>query len=336
MEINSLSPISGTPMTIPKLSTIAKVGTIVGFTAVVGAGVATVGLSYLNKQKFNNVLSGNLYFPNDLETLGIGIAFDFMQYQRRSIFNQPFLNQVGRIRLPIPKNLEDKYHAQWPEAESSSMVGATMEAGLNAAQNPALGGAAGALGVVEGLVQGAGISAGSALLAKAQGSSSVLNGLSLEQMLQPLGLAVNPFLTVLFKRPDFKRFQFNWRLIATNPQEAQTIQSIVTKIKYHMHPSVNDGNGGVLMQYPDMVQPRIFTDDSYLIKFKPCVVETLDVNYTPQGPAFRNGGQSGLNVPTIVDITMSLLEIEYWTKESVIAAYGDQTASNFAAGLAPL
>jgi hypothetical protein len=55
-------------------------------------------------------------------------------------------------------------------------------------------------------------------------------------------------------------------------------------------------------------------DDSFLYKFKPCVVESMSVNFAAGGqPSFFKNS----NAPTEVQIDINFLEIEYWLKEDV-------------------
>lgn len=60
-----------------------------------------------------------------------------------------------------------------------------------------------------------------------------------------------------------------------------------------------------------------FYGSKFLYKFARCVIQSVQVNYTPFGPASFFAGSEG--APTGVELTLSLQEIEQLTKES----YGD-------------
>lgn len=126
------------------------------------------------------------------------------------------------------------------------------------------------------------------------------------------GTITNPLLTVLFKSPAFKKLQFEWKLAPSNESESRTINSIINTIKYNMLPS--KGISGALLSYPNVVQLTIGSRsaDYFSYYFKPAVIETFSVNYTPSGtPSFFGTTKA----PTEVQIRLGLMEIEYWLAE---------------------
>lgn len=271
---------------------------------------ATVARAITRKRPFlENIAAGTLlYFPHDLEQYSISMAFDFGEYQRRSIFEQPYIKPKGTIRLPISQNIVDNYKVDWDQkAAASSTLGASLEAALEAYQK------SGDRTALQNILDGGGNVAGAAI----QGGSFDLSkflvtGDTLAQLLQPFGMAQNPFLTVLFKQPNFKEFRFSWKLIPRNPDEANTIQGIINSFKYHMLPDIAKGTSGTLLNYPSIVNIGFKTNDEYLFRFKPCVVTNMQVNYSPAAvPAFFKGPE---NVPSEIHLSLTVLEIEYWTK----------------------
>lgn len=213
------------------------------------------------------------------------------------------LSPLGTIRLPLPNYMVDNQMVVYDQ----EALGLALGAGLNAAaQNGKLAGlGAGGTGA---LVQGA-INAGNAVgsLVPSVGSSVVTPAL------QAQGFAVNPFLTVMFKTPAFKKHSLSWKLSPKNSAESQTLNTIVNTLRLHQLPSVN--SGALLLQYPDIVQIAVSNVNpgqyfSYL--FKRAVIEACSVNYTPNGqPAFF----TGTNAPAEVEIALSILEIEMWLQQ---------------------
>ena len=63
------------------------------------------------------------------------------------------------------------------------------------------------------------------------------------------GLALNPHMAVLFKSVGLRTFGFQYKFIARNQQESNTIRDIITTLKYHMHPEFYAGN--LAFKYPD-------------------------------------------------------------------------------------
>ena len=294
----------------------------------------------------DEIEKNNVLIDKDIELLEKHLeilkksVFDFRKYERRSIFRQPYMRPQGTIRLPISKNIKDQYKISWEEKGQDPIVGAAMETLLasggfvngltDAMGNIAegnmmqaigdLGNAVGtAAGVGTGLAAGAAFQYGNTASRMIGGVLGQITGNEISatgnELLQPLGLAQNPYLTVLFKQPNFKRHQFSWKLIARDPEESRTINTIISTFKYHMLPSVPGGLalGGTLLGYPSIVNIGFHSSDDYLYRFKSCVIEGLDVNYAPAStPAFFKGEQ---NVPVEVDLSINFLEIEYWTRQ---------------------
>ena len=280
------------------------------------AAVGTVTAVLSAKRPFERKISTlPLVFPRDLDKFSLSMSFDFHEYKRRSIFDQPYMKKDSIIRLPVAKSIQDRFAAKWESDKADPMTGAVIESVLESAQN-------GSSLTAESLITGF----GSAAAATAQGASlnvlkeDTLPGLNkvlrsdikLEQIFQPLGLAINPFLTVMFKEPTFKTHEFSWNLLAKDPEESRIITSIVNEFKWHMLPDIATNSSGTLLNYPSMVQVSFYSNDDFLYRFKPCAITDFSINYAPAStPSFFKGSQ---NVPTEVKITLKLMEIEYWTK----------------------
>lgn len=262
-------------------------------------------------------------FPSDLINTTSGrtfyITFWFYQYQRPSVYVTPYMNPIGQIVLPLPANLIDAQSENWTQVDNSNspMVGAGLDA---AAQAIASG-----QSTTQGLINGAaGAFSGTAAQTAQNLGSTIGNAIGQPnagaQALQLAGLAINPFLTVLFTSPVFKRYQFSWVFTPVNQIESDTLKFILNKFRYHQLPDVNLGvTAGSLLQYPDIVVP-VITPSGYVFTYKRCIIENSTVNYSPGAtPGFFNNSLSAINgnAPVSVTLTLSLLEIEYGTKSTV-------------------
>jgi len=270
-------------------------------------GAAIVGNAFLRPPRAvsESKYLGDLMFPGDLIDSSANrnsyIAIQFQKYERRSIFNQPFLSATSGIRLPVPNQLSDNQQVNYDPKEQDLAVGAGIEQGLR-----------GGNGFVGSIATGVMANVGARMERAAGAVAQGLTGASTAEMLQLGGLAQNPFLTVLFKSPSFKKHQFSWKLAPNNAQESNTIRDIVNTFKSNMLPAMAPNAGGTLLTYPNIAIISLYPDESFLYKFKPCVIESMDVNYAIGGqPSFFKG----TNAPTIVQISINLLEIEYWLKE---------------------
>lgn len=304
---------------------------LVGMTGLLGAAL-TNRIAY----EADKLIPSNLVFPRDLESYQLSMVFDFMEYKRRSIFSQPYMKPNGKIRLPIPKSLVDRYSMDWSEKAQDPTVGAAVENLLK--QNPnvdpnsfidqlkdiATTGLETAGGVGSTLV----IKAAKAALEDINNTATSAIGVGakaeLSDILQPLGLAENPFLTVMFNKPNFKDYSFSWKLIPRDPEEAQRINKIIREFKRALLPDITDKTFGTLLNYPQIVQIGFFGSDNYLYRFKPAVIQEMSVNYAPAAtPSFFKGSE---NVPTEIDLSLRLKEIEYWTKTDLARGYDPSTS----------
>lgn len=255
---------------------------------------------------------GNMTFPNDLidpaASRNYYMAIQFVEYQRRSIFNQPFMQATGGVYLPIPNNLKDTQQVTYEESQADAATGAGIEAALQG-RNGVGGSSLSSISPVAGI---AGIATGAAT--KAVGNIASGLGIDTQQALQLGGLAQNPFLTILFKSPNFKRHTFSWKLSPNNNQESNTLRDIIQTFRSNMLPALQPNAGGTLLAYPNMAIITLYPNNAYTYLFKPCVIENMTVDFAPNGiPSFYKN----TDAPTEVTISLSLLEIEYWLKEDV-------------------
>ena len=244
-------------------------------------------------------------YPSDLFT-GSGadgrdmyMQIEFVQYKKRSVFGAPFLSPMGGVTLPIPKKINDQQAVVW-EAVSGNATAAAIEAakaGFNMGQSIAgtPGAAVGALGY--------GLTAGGAYAALAAGGepAAVLGA--------ELGVAPNPFLTMLFRSGQFKEHTFSWTFTPHNEAESVNLVDIIQYFKFNMLP--RKGLGGLLLEYPNIAIPRLYPNNFFTYRFKPCAVASLNVDYSGAGqPSFFENG-----APTVINFTIQLKEIELWMQE---------------------
>jgi len=130
------------------------------------------------------------------------------------------------------------------------------------------------------------------------------------------GSIPNPFLVMLFKSPAFKKFTFSWTLAPKNSDETDSLDSIIKQFRKSMQPRKGGnfaGTNGATLGYPDVVTVKFIPQDK-LFSFKPCVIESIDVDYTGAGmPAFFKSSKG----PAQVKLRVNLTEIEYWTQEDL-------------------
>lgn len=270
-------------------------------TAAVGAGTvaAASGLANLpgrtrRAAEYNDMM---LSFPTDLISSDVRrpeyfMSLQFVKYQKRAIHERKSILGQGTVFLPIPNQLNDRTSLSYDNKSIGSMIGGFTE--------KATGGTTGAIAL------GTATEALTRLIGSAPDGDKILSAASAVS-----GLAINPFLTVIFKNPEFKTHRFSWKLMPKNNNDTLMLQRIIETIKYHMLPGLLSSSG-VIFEYPEMVQIRIYPSSNHLYMFKPCIIKSLDLNFAPSGgPSFF---RSVPGAPTAVEMSMELQEIEYFTK----------------------
>lgn len=256
---------------------------------------------------------GRLQFPNDLPEKYY-FSLDVSNFSTRSVLNMT-VNLTGtlthHIKLPIPKQLVDTDNVQYEQ----------QEIGVSGAA------AAGALGTVANIgdiggqitnITAASLKnfAGAALVTAINGVQNATGLNAMGGVQAALGVAPNQFLTVLLKGPAYKKHDFTWTLSPRSGAESENIRQIIYFLKGAM--AVGRPNLG-FFQAPKIFTPKFNKNDNYLYKFKPCVLESMSVNYTPSGaPAFYS--QTG--APDTVELRLSFLEIEFWFAEDYAGSAG--------------
>jgi hypothetical protein len=229
----------------------------------------------------NRGINGTLFFPQDIGKYWISLQFESANYN--SIMGSQMGYFVrknnGGVILPVPINLVDSNKLDYTPIQLTNVLS---EAAQGAAQSIAnsLGNITGR--ILGGLMQGSGPDAASALT----------------------GLAINTHQTLKFKQPYLKEHSFTWKLVPSNPKEAQTLTTIINYIKSRIYPRANMA----LFKYPDLVNVVLFNGNEMFF-FKPAYVQSFAVNYTTEnGPAFHKD-----KYPVSVQIDMTITENAVWT-----------------------
>jgi hypothetical protein len=248
------------------------------------------------------------YFPLDLATFDYWMTFQFYEYQMPDLISQQISNSLTSvgfpIRLPLPNSMIDANHVEY-SAEGIGLAGAaavTAAKGLSGADFSSVT----SLGktLAKPLMDTGLYALGSKL-------ESVLNNAPGRAALATKGVALNPFLTVLFKSPAFKKHTLSWKLTPSNEPESRILNSILTKFRANMLPGMADGLGGALLTYPNIVQIDVnsSSEEYFRYTFKPAVITDVAIDFTAAGqPSFFGSTKA----PTEVSLRLELMEIEYW------------------------
>lgn len=283
-----------------------------------------------------------LSFPNNLGAHATLLVFKKYAYESPGSRN---LNKIDRntltkeqlgssaILLPLPKEIKDTYGIEITNFDQGMFGDAISRGGNyvmgdgsvdgNILENMGIpstqtlvstaGGAIGALAskFLSSRTSGLGAGAVGALL---PGSGNIAASLE-----AGAGATVNPKQALQFKGVDMKTHNFSWTMAPKSPDESDKILQITTTIKQNALPSYT--NVGpvkrAFLNYPSTVDIYFFgIEQSYFMYFKTCMINTVNIDYSPQGLAILRGGK-----PAMINLSLSLKEMDIHTAED----YGAQS-----------
>lgn len=134
------------------------------------------------------------------------------------------------------------------------------------------------------------------------------------------GFTLNPYLFMFFQRPNYKEFSFSWTFAPVNQRESRTLADVINQFKSNSLPSF----GGATMDYPNIALIRIHPGDVFgNLRFKPCAITSVLVDYSPAGPSFfgdasiNNATGRSNGAPTLVNLTVNFKEIQLWDRNEI-------------------
>lgn len=262
-----------------------------------------------------------LTFPSNLEKHFLMFKVKKRERQTQKIAAGSQIKNV--ISLPIPANLSTGYNAKYanapigPGGALAQAVAAGDTSSISSVVDSMNGGdgGGGLLGAIKNV--GAGVAEnqlgtiiGAAIGGIPGGVAGDLAGDALTGTLQSAGVARNPHLAVLFEGVDMRTHQFQYKLIARNAAESNTLRSIITQFKLAMAPEFNQANH--FFNYPDEFDIE-FSKPLFLFKIGTSVLVDFQVNYTAQDGSLFHSNRA----PLAVSISMTFQELDIITKQEI-------------------
>ena len=245
----------------------------------------------------------------------------------------PYKRKLGAgIKLPMPNNMSDGNPRNWGE---QSMDAGQMGAIQNVSKNVltsfftndfgGYGRTATKLSMQgEMLTQESTRGMSMANKISQLASESGFGDVSAEQVLsRSVGVVVNSNTELLFAGVSLRSFEYQWLMSPRNRLEAANVRMIIRAFKQWSAPKKirkidngelsNVGKAGgpsFFLGTPNIFRLRFVTNGNRNIlgvnKFKPCALQNVDINYTPEGQwmAYENG------MPISVMMTLRFAELE--------------------------
>lgn len=254
-----------------------------------------------------------LTFPTTLGEYKMQI--DIKEYKRPNPTVAGTFKEVKSIYLPLPRALVDTHEVKYDTMETN-VVGTIADRVMG--QGPAnnsFGRTA-----LEGV-----IIATSELVGKSRFGDAAIGIAE-----QTAGGIINPNLGVFFKGPTLREHRFDWLFAPENDVEMQRLQEIIVLLKRASLPNYSKNNNTAFLQYPNMVHVKLLPwaekdtgtrgskgyENNYLYIYKHAMINNVSVNYAPDSPVFiKTGNENTKAGPAFVGITMTIIEIEYFTAE---------------------
>ncbi len=259
-----------------------------------------------NKIDFGGMPS--MQFPDHISE-NYHMTFKFKKYERPSPHTVSELNFVQAFALPLPKGLRESFNIGVGPGDQGLKGGIADLAQLALSD--------------DGLPAGM---ATQSALALAYGAMVQGTGDFGTAAAQGIGAVPNPHVQALFSGVPLRTHRFEWTFAPRNPDESQQLMNLLKAMKAYSLPSYST-LGTAALAYPFLCLPEIKINKSaQLIKFHTCLIESIELNYAPQGiPAFFEGTSH----PAFIEVSMSMLETQIQTSRD----YGREGQDNLKAGI---
>lgn len=139
------------------------------------------------------------------------------------------------------------------------------------------------------------------------------------------GTVINPMLEVIYTSPQFRMFRFDFMFYPRSQQEAQQVQGIVERLRFHQSPEIKKDSYGFFLIPPSEFDIKFYyngVENENIPKISTCILESLDLDYAPQGfAAYEVPGQyeptvGGTGMPVGMRLSLNFKETEYLTKDN--------------------
>jgi hypothetical protein len=234
---------------------------------------------------------------------------------------------VSRIFLPMPINLQTAY-AQSYDAEGIGPLGDKSSEAASNIKNffagtdklESLGNLLKKQNVldtvneVQKIVNGSAAYLGATALEALPFGKGIMGG---------LGVARNPYMSMIYSSPEFRVHEFSWKLVAKDFKESQEIHKIIKALKKYSAPT-ETGEGDGVFSFPFFYKyPAQFDIDfrypDYLFNIAPSVLKNVSVNYHSDGPLYHEQTEGGkvVKIPASLEISLSFQEITVQTRKDI-------------------
>lgn len=250
---------------------------------------------------------GLLQFPPDRGEYYM--LMKFTEYARPSPQSVATRKGLRNFILPVPRELKEQFANNIDPKGTGVLTGGLANIGTDILRS--------------GGKEGTGAAAGEQLKAVAYAAAVQKIGDLGDTLAQFGGAVPNPHLQSIFSGVQMRTHSFQWTFAPRNAVESRQLQQIIYELKKYSLPAFSN-LGTASLQYPPLVDIELYPWKSLgedLIIFKPCLIQNISVNYSPQGlPSFFKGTKQ----PTFIQISIDFMETEIQTAYDYGTKKGDR------------
>ena len=134
------------------------------------------------------------------------------------------------------------------------------------------------------------------------------------------GVAVNNRLELTFKAVNLREFNYSFKFMPRNKEEADEVQKIIYMFKYHMHPTILGGSNSPVFRVPSQFNIHYMyrgDENKYLNTMGDVVLQNMEVKYG-EGDVFKTyrGNDQGAP-PNVINMTLSFKELDIQDKKTI-------------------
>jgi hypothetical protein len=133
------------------------------------------------------------------------------------------------------------------------------------------------------------------------------------------GYVFNPQQQLLFNGINFRQYQMSFTFTPFSQSEALAVKNIIQLFRSYAAPTVVKSAAGFFFNPPGMVDIKYLfngKENSNIPKVKRCVIESVEVDYAPNGWAAMKDG-----MPTQTTMTIGFKEVELVDKTDIVKGY---------------
>lgn len=233
-------------------------------------------------------------------------------------FQRKTFRTMQSIRLYMPDTLHWTFRNQWKDVSLTEALPSIFTKGVELASD--------VIGSIK-----SGISDGSSLSSIAESVLKKGSVLGVEQMGKTLGIdrdvalssygyAINPNIDVIYGAPELRNFVFDFVFAPRSTAEANEVLSIIRAFKFHAAPEAASDSGAGRYFIPPSEFDIEFSVTS-MGKISTCVLESVDVDYAPNGWSAYAEELHKNDMPTNIRMQLNFRELEYMTKARIMEGH---------------